>query len=90
MLVFLAVLIPYTCIFGMEGTGEMLQLVKPMSMLPCSIGHMLAVFFGIYMLAAVLYGAVIMLLYVVIVILALLTGRWRYRKLQVGKTCLSP
>ena len=46
LLVFLAVLIPYTCIFGMEGTGEMLQLVKPMSMLPCSIGHMLAFTLG--------------------------------------------
>ena len=49
----------------MEGMGEMLQLVKPLSMLPCSIGHMLAVYFGIYLLAAVLFAAVTMLLSVI-------------------------
>lgn len=65
MIVFLTVMIPYFCLFGMDGMGEMLQLVKPLSMLPCSIGHMLAVYFGIYMLAAVLYASVTMLLSVI-------------------------
>lgn len=60
LIVFLSVMIPYFGIYGIEGTGEMLQLVKPMSMLPCTIGHMLAVYFGIYLLAAVLFAAVTM------------------------------
>ena len=39
------------------GTEEMLQLVKPLSMLPYSIGHMLAIYLGIYLLAAILFSA---------------------------------
>ena len=65
MLMFLSVMIPYLAAYGMEGMGEMLQLVKPSSMLPHSIGHMLAVYFGIYLLAAVLFAAVTMLLSVI-------------------------
>ncbi|MCR4752619.1 MAG: hypothetical protein K5852_10035, partial [Eubacterium sp.] len=65
LLVVLALLIPYSLIYGMEGTGEMLQLVKPLSMLPCTIGQMLAVCLGIYLLAAVLFAAVTMLLSVI-------------------------
>ena len=40
----------------------MLQLVKPLSMLPYTIGQMLTVCLIIYLLAAVLYAAVTMLL----------------------------
>ena len=65
LMVFLSVLIPYLGLYGMEGTEEMLQLVKPLSMLPYSIGHMLAVYTGIYLLSAVLFAAVTMLLSVV-------------------------
>ena len=65
LMVFLSVMIPYFSIYGIEGTGEMLQLVKPMSMLPCTIGHMLAVYLGIYLLAAVLFSAVTMSLSVI-------------------------
>ena len=65
VLVILALFIPYSLIYGMEGTGEMLQLIKPLSMLPCTIGQMLAIFLGIFLLAAVLFGAVTMLLSVV-------------------------
>ena len=65
LMVFLSVMIPYFSIYGIEGTGEMLQLVKPMSMLPCTIGHMLAVYLGIYLLAAVLFAAVTMSLSVI-------------------------
>ena len=65
VLVILALLIPYSLIYGMEGTGEMLQLVKPLSMLPCTIGHMLAVYLMICLLAAVLSAAVTMLLSVI-------------------------
>ena len=65
MLVFLALLIPYSLIYGMRGTDEMLQLVKPLSMLPYTIGQMLAVCLGIYLLAAVLFAAVTMLLSVI-------------------------
>ena len=43
----------------------MLQLVKPLSMLPYTIGQMLAICLGIFLLAAVLFGAVTMLLSVV-------------------------
>ena len=59
---FLSVMIPYAIVYGTEGMGEMLQLVKPLSMLPYSIGYMLAVYFGIYILAAVLFASVTMLL----------------------------
>ena len=65
MLVFLALLIPYSLIYGMRGTDEMLQLVKPLSMLPYTIGQMLTVCLGIYLLAAVLFAAVTMLLSVI-------------------------
>ena len=65
VLLILALLIPYCIIYGMDGTGEMLQLVKPLSMLPYSIGHMLAVCTVIFLLAAVLFAAVTMLLSVV-------------------------
>ena len=62
LIVLLSVTIPYCGLYGMEGMAEMLQLVKPLSMLPYSIGHMLAVYTGIYLLAAVLYAGVTMLL----------------------------
>ena len=65
VLVILALFIPYSLIYGMEGAGEMLQLVKPLSMLPCTIGQMLAVCLGIYLLAAVLFASVTMLLSVI-------------------------
>ncbi len=59
---FFSILIPFAIAFGMEGTGGMMQLVNPLSMLPFSIGHMLLVCMGIYLLAAVLFAAVTMLL----------------------------
>jgi len=65
LLVLLSVAIPYFGLYGTEGTAEMLQLVKPLSMLPCSIGHMLAVYTGIYFGTAILFAAVTMLLSVV-------------------------
>lgn len=65
LIVFFSVMIPYLGTYGIEGLGEMLQLAKPLSMLPCSIGHMLAVYFGIYLLSAVLFAAVTMLLSVI-------------------------
>lgn len=63
--VILALLIPFGLIYGMEGTGEMLQLVKPLSMLPYTIGQMLVICLVIFLLAAALFGAVTMLLSVV-------------------------
>ena len=63
--VILALFIPYCVIYGMEGTGEMLQLIKPLSMLPCTIGQMLAVCAGIFLLAAIMYASVTMLLSVI-------------------------
>lgn len=65
LIMFLSVMIPYFGVYGIKGMGEMLQLVKPLSMLPYSIGHMLTIYFGIYLLAAVLFAAVTMLLSVV-------------------------
>ena len=65
LIVFLSVMIPYFAFYGMDGTEEMLQLVKPLSMLPYSIGHMLAIYLGIYLLAAILFAAVTMLLSVI-------------------------
>ncbi len=64
-LMILALLVPIWLMFGMEGMGEMLQLVKPLSMLPYSIGKMIAVCLVIFFLAAVLFAAVTMLLSVV-------------------------
>lgn len=63
--VVLAVLTPFCAVYGMEGTGEMLQLVKPLSMLPLTIGQMLLIYMGIYLLAAVLFASVAMLLSVI-------------------------
>ena len=65
VLVILALLIPYSLIYGMEGTGEMLQLVKPLSMMPYSIGKMLGVSVVIFLLAAVLFASLTMLLSVI-------------------------
>ncbi len=65
MLVVLAIFIPFSYVYGMEGMEEMLQLVKPFSMLPYTLGHMLALYMGIYLLAAVLYASVTMLLSVI-------------------------
>ena len=62
LLVILSLLIPYTLVCGTDGMGEMLQLVKPLSMLPYTIGRMLVVCLIIYLLAAVLFAAVTMLL----------------------------
>lgn len=64
-LLILALLIPYWLIYGMDGMDEMLQLVKPLSMLPYSIGHMLFICALIFLLAAVLFAAVTMLLSVI-------------------------
>ncbi len=61
----LAVFIPFDFVYGMEGLGEMLQLVKPLSMLPFTLGQMLGVYIVIFLLAAVLYAAVTMLLSVI-------------------------
>ena len=66
ILVVLTLLIPFGITYGMEGTGEMLQLVKPLSMLPCTIGQMLAICLVIYLLAAVLFASITMLLSVII------------------------
>ena len=65
LLLILALFIPYSLIYGMEGAGEMLQLVKPLSMLPYTIGQMLVICLGIFLMAAVLFGAVTMLLSVI-------------------------
>ena len=65
LFVALAIFIPFYCVYGMEGMGEMLQLVKPLSMLPYTLGHMLGVYIVIYLLAAVLFAAVTMLLSVI-------------------------
>jgi hypothetical protein len=64
-LLLLAIFTPYSFVYGMEGMGEMLQLVKPWSMLPYTLGQMLGVYAGIYLLAAVLFAAVTMLLSVI-------------------------
>lgn len=65
VVVVLAVLTPFCAVYGMEGAGEMLQLVKPLSMLPLTIGQMLLIYMGIYLLAAVLFASVAMLLSVI-------------------------
>ena len=59
VLLFLSILIPFSLVFGMEGMGEMLQLVKPLSMLPYSIGHMLVVYMGIYYLCYSYYSGAV-------------------------------
>lgn len=62
LLMVLAIFIPYSFVYGMEGMGEMVQLVKPLSMLPYTLGQMIGVYVVIYFLAAVLFAAVTMLL----------------------------
>ncbi len=61
----LAILLPVSIIYGLEGMAEMVQLVKPFCMLPLSLGQMLAMYMGIYLLAAVLFASVTMLLSVI-------------------------
>ncbi len=46
-LLLLAIFTPYSFVYGMEGMEEMLQLVKPWSMLPYTLGQMLGVYAGI-------------------------------------------
>ena len=65
MLVAFTVFIPFSCVYGMEGMEEKLQLVKPLSMLPYTLGHMLALYMGIYLLAAAFYASLTMLLSVI-------------------------
>jgi len=65
LLTFLALLIPVSLIYGMEGMEVMVQLVKPWCMLPYTLGQMLAVFIVVYLLAAVIFASVTMLLSVV-------------------------
>ena len=65
LLVLLSVMIPYFGLYGTEGTAEMLQLVKPLSMIPVTIGQMLMIYVGIYLMTAVLYASVTMLLSVI-------------------------
>jgi hypothetical protein len=60
-----AIFIPFYFVYGMEGMGEMLQLVKPLSMLPYTLGQMLGVYIVVYLLAAVLFASVTMLLSVI-------------------------
>ena len=64
-LVIISLLIPFIAIYGMEGMGEMVQLVKPLSMMPFTIGRMLAVYMGIFLLTAVLFASVAMFLSVI-------------------------
>jgi len=65
LFVALAIFIPFYFVYGMEGMGEMLQLVKPLSMLPYTLGRMLGVYIVVYLLAAVLFASVTMLLSVI-------------------------
>ena len=65
LFVTLAVFIPFSIIYGMEGMEEMLQLVKPLSMLPYTISKMLGIYLGIFLIAAILFAAVTMLLSVI-------------------------
>ncbi len=65
LFVALAIFIPFYIVYGMEGMGEMLQLVKPLSMLPYTLSRMLGVDIVIYLLAAVLFASVTMLLSVI-------------------------
>ena len=65
LFVALAIFIPFYIVYGMEGMGEMLQLVKPLSMLPYTLGQMLGVYVVIYLLAAGLFASVTMLLSVI-------------------------
>lgn len=65
LFVALAIFIPFYFVYGMEGMGEMLQLVKPLSMLPFTLGQMLGVYIVVFLLAAVFYAAVTMLLSVI-------------------------
>ena len=65
LFVTLAIFIPFYFVYGMEGLGEMLQLVKPLSMLPFTLGQMLGVYIVVFLLTAVLYAAVTILLSVI-------------------------
>ena len=65
LIVVLAILIPFSVFCGIEGMGEMLQLVKPWSMLPYTLGQMLGIYMVIYLFAAILFASVTMLLSVV-------------------------
>jgi len=65
LFVALAIFIPFYFVYGMEGMGEMLQLVKPLSMLPYTLGQILGVYILVYLLAAVLFASVTMLLSVI-------------------------
>ena len=65
LIVVLAILIPFSVFYGIEGMGEMLQLVKPWSMLPYTLGQMLGIYMVIYLFAAILFASVTMLLSVV-------------------------
>ncbi len=65
VLFILELFIAYSLNYGMEGTGEMLQLVKPLSMLPYTIGQMLFLCLIIYLTAAVLYASLTMMLSVI-------------------------
>ena len=65
LFVALAIFIPFYIVYGMEGMGEMLQLVKPLSMLPYTLGQMLGVYVVIYLLAAGFFASVTMLLSVI-------------------------
>ncbi len=61
LLLAFAILIPVSLIFGLDGMKEMVQLVKPLCMLPYTLGQMLAVYLLNFLLAAVLFAAVTML-----------------------------
>ena len=65
LFVALAIFIPFYFVYGMEGMGEMLQLVKPLSMLPYTLGQMLGAYIVVYLLAAVLFASITMLLSVI-------------------------
>ena len=65
VLFILELFIAYSLNYGMEGTGEMLQLVKPLSMLPYTIGQMLFLCLIIYLTAAFLYASLTMMLSVI-------------------------
>ena len=65
LFVALAIFIPFYFVYGMEGMGEMLQLVKSLSMLPYMLGQMLGAYIVVYLLAAVLFASITLLLSVI-------------------------